>query len=210
MDTVELNDLQLSCVIGVLEREQRETQRVVVHIRLSLPLEHSGDTGDLGASVNYARVASQLQMLADHGRFRLIESLGLAACRLLLAPPLAGEGRAQIHTVAIEIRKPEVMAPLTTPGIRMARTAPLPLQSKKLGNGVNAETLVDLPQGGAWRITLDDGTTWDPPGDIALEVICGQVTCGGQTVQVGGRLARGAGAVKAAGPAGLLAVGRLF
>ena len=206
-DVVELHDLIFPCVVGLLEREQRETQTLHVDLRMTLPLESVAETGDLSAGVNYATVTAHLRMLAEHGRFRLIESLGLAACRLLLAPPLPGEGRGQIHAVDLRIRKPEVMAPLTTPGVRMIREAPLALPTREIA-GAAAEILIDLPQGGAWRIRVADGP-WTPPGDLALEVICGEILADGRVLRAGDRLARGAGPVTAQRGAGLLGVGRL-
>ncbi len=206
-DVVELNDLIFPCVVGLLEREQRETQTLHIDLRMTLPLDAVAETGDLVAGVNYSVVAGHLRMLAEHGRFRLIESLGLAACRLLLAPPLPGEGRGQIHAVDLRIRKPDVMAPLTTPGIRMVREAPLVLVAREIA-GADADVLIDLPQGGAWRIRLTDGA-WTPPGDLALEVIFGEILADGRVLRAGDRLARGAGSVTARGPAGLLGVGRI-
>lgn len=207
-DVVELHDLVFPCMVGLLEREQREVQTLRMDLAMTLPLDPCAETGDLSAGVNYSTVAKHLRMLSEHGRFRLIESLGLAACRLLLAPPLPGEGRAQVTAVDLRIRKPDVLAPLTVPGIRMVREAPLELATCQIA-GAHAEILIDLPQGGAWRIHLPDGS-WTPPGDLALEVIAGEILVDGQVLRAGDRIARGgAGSVVARGPAGLLGVGRI-
>jgi dihydroneopterin aldolase len=208
-DWIELSDLAVDCIVGVLEREQRAPQRITLDVRMFAPLEVAGESGDLAASSDYAAIASQIRLIAEHGRFRLIESLAVAIARLVLAPPTAGEGRAQIASVELRIRKPEVLAPHAVPGVHLFRTARRPLSTFEVAPGGWSEILVDLPQGGAWRIRLDPGTQWQPPPDLVLEVIHGSVEGAANRIyRPGDRLARGADALMAHGPAALLAVGR--
>ncbi|MBA2320364.1 MAG: dihydroneopterin aldolase [Deltaproteobacteria bacterium] len=208
-DWIELTDLAVDCMVGVLEREQRATQRVMIDVRLFAALETAGETGELAASSDYGAVASQIRLIAEHGRFRLIESLGVAIARLVLAPPTSGESRAQVSAVELRIRKPEVLAPLTIPGIHLFRSAGRPLSTFEVATGAWGEILVDLPQGGAWRIRLDPAVEWKPASDLAIEVIAGALEGGSSRVyRAGDRLARGADALMAHGPSTLLAVGR--
>lgn len=208
-DWVGLDDLNIDCVVGVLEREQRETQRIVATVRMAVPLEAAGESGDLGRSIDYGAVSSWIRMLSEHGRFRLLESLGLAACRLILSPPLHGEGRPQVDAVSITLRKPEVLAPTAVPVVHLHREAGAPLSSFEVAPGVWADILVDLPQGGAWRVRVQAGVRWEPPADVAVEVIHGAVEAGvGRTLRVGDRLARSGGELLALSTVGLLAVGR--
>lgn len=197
MDVIEIDDLRIDCIVGVLEREQRIPQRVIVDLRLWLDLDAAGRTGDLSRSVDYAQVAEQVALLAEHGRFRLIESLAVAACRALLAPPHALEERAPVSRVEIRIRKPEILDDCV-PGVRLVREAGEPLQAIEAG-GVCEEELIRLPQGGAWRVRLEAGARWEP-GDRAAVVLAGDLGAGR-------RIARGASAVTTRAGAVLLAVG---
>jgi len=197
MDVIEIGDLRIDCIVGVLEREQRATQRVVVDLTLHVDLGPAGQAGDLTRSVDYALVAEQVALLAEHGRFRLIESLGLAACRALLATPAALEERAAIARVDVRIRKPEILG-RCVPGVRMSREAGEPLPHR-VDDGVTEEELVALPQGGAWRVQLAPGAIWQP-GDRAALVLGGDLG-------VGRRIARGAPPEASATGAVLLAVG---
>lgn len=197
MDVIEIGELRIDCIVGVLEREQRATQRVLVDLALHLDLEEAGASGDLARSVDYALVAEQVAILAEHGRFRLIESLAVAACRALLAPPTPLEARAPIRKVDLRVRKPEILD-RCTPGVRLSREAgALPTFDQ---GGVRHEVLVDLPQGGAWRVHLPPGATWEP-GDRAALVLGGDLGAGT-------RIARGAAPVTTRTGAVLLAVGR--
>lgn len=196
MDVITVDNLAIDCIVGVLEREQRATQRIEVTLRLGLDLEACGETGDLARGVDYAGVAEQVRLLAEHGRFRLIETLALGVCRMLLLPPLPGEGRAAIQKVEIEIRKPEILAPVCVPGVRFAR---------EVGPVEDApeQRIVEVPEGGAWRVRVPARGVWRP-GDRAALVLAGSI--GGRGP--GERIARGGEPLEAASDAVLIAVGK--
>lgn len=206
MDRIEVSDLQIDCVVGVLEREQRATQRIVVDLTLELDLEACGESGDLAQGLDYAAVAEQVRMLAEHGRFRLLESLALAACRLLLAPPAPGEARAAVQHVDLRIRKPEILAGLCVPAVRMRRPASWCQLEERGGDGVVEQRLVRVTECGVSRVLLSPGSGFTP-GDRALLVLGGALRQGSRVVGPMERVARGSGPVQADGPAVLLAVG---
>jgi dihydroneopterin aldolase len=207
-DWIELTDLRIACIVGVLESEQAATQPLLVDVRMYVSLESAGEAGDLTASIDYGAVADHVRMLASHGRFRLIESLAVAIVRLLLAPPVAGEQRAAVEAVEVRIRKPEILGGRAIPGVHLFRTAGRALSSFEVGPGVWADILVDLPQGGAWRVRLDAGARFSPGPDLAVAVQSGLVEAsGGRTLRPGDRLARGDGELMSLGVSSLIAVG---
>lgn len=101
--------VDVSCLVGILPRERVEPQPLQIDLFLTLDLHRCGETGDLGASVDYGAVDAQIRFLAVEGRFRLLESLALAIARLVLLPPLPGEARAAVERVSVTIRKPTVL-----------------------------------------------------------------------------------------------------
>jgi FolB domain-containing protein len=111
MDAIAL-DLELSCIVGILPRERVEPQPIRVRLRLELDLEPVGETGQLERGVDYAAVDAQVRFLAVEGRFRLIESLGLAILRAVLVAPVA---RAWVR-----IEKPAVLR-AAVPAVELAR-----------------------------------------------------------------------------------------
>jgi dihydroneopterin aldolase len=113
---------ELSCIVGILPRERVDPQRILVEVRMELPLEPVGDTGALELGVDYAAIDTQVRFLAVEGRFRLIESLGLAFLHAILSPPLPGEGRGQVARAWVRISKPEVLR-AAVPGIELFRDA---------------------------------------------------------------------------------------
>lgn len=157
MDRIHL-DLELSCIVGILPRERVEPQPIELELELELDLERCGDSGDLGASVNYATVDAAARFLAVEGRFRLIESLGLAILRLLLLPPTADEGRAAIRHASVRIAKPAVLRE-ATPAVSLERDASWAagLRATALPGGGRAHTLVSVPEVVARKVVLPAG-----------------------------------------------------
>lgn len=201
MDVIEVNDLRVDCIVGVLEREQRVPQRLVLDLRLFFDVQAAGDTGDLARTVDYAKVAEQVALLAEHGRFRLLESLAVAICRMLLAPPTALEERAPVERIEVVIRKPDILADRCVPGLRMVRDAGWCRLAAASGPQHVEECIVDLPEGGAWRVVIEPGGRWDPADRAAL------VLAGDAGARPGHRLPRGGGPVTSRDGAVLIAVG---
>ncbi len=161
-DWVSLRALEFEAILGVLDWEQHTPQRVIVDVDLALGLAAAGEADDLEASVDYARVAEQLTFLVQQGRFRLLESIALAACRLLLATPVRCEGRARIDEVRIRLQKPDVMGGCPVPGIHMSRQRPMAMADVSSSAGVVHELLIHTPRSSAWRVTLDPEARWSP------------------------------------------------
>ena len=175
-DWVSLRGLEFEAILGVLDWEQHTPQRVIVDVDLALGLAAAGEADDLEASVDYARVSEQLTFLVQEGRFRLLESIALAACRLCLASPASCEGRAQIHEVRVRLQKPDVMGGCPVPGIHMSRLHPLPMASVLDGAGVVQELLVETVRSAAWRVTLAPGARWRPEDGQTHLTVGGQAS----------------------------------
>ena len=171
MTWVELESLSFECIVGILASEQVRTQPVVVDLSMKVDWLKTAQTGALDGSVNYAAVAEQVQFIAQHGRWRLLESICTASARLLLLAPAAGEGRAPIHGVRMRIRKPTILDN-ATPAVRIEADSSLTpgLDSR---DGVQVAVLEQTPITGAYRVTIPAGGRWSLPWDNAALVIAG-------------------------------------
>ena len=124
MDRIDL-DLEVCAIVGILPRERIEPQPLRISLRLELPLDRVGRSGDLSAGVDYAEMDARVRYLAVHGRFRLLESLALAILRVVLDPPRIGEERAAVQRASVTLRKPAVLR-AAEPSVTMAREAGRP------------------------------------------------------------------------------------
>lgn len=190
MDWIELDGFRVDCVVGVLPDERRRTQPVDVQVRLGLDLDAAGDAEDLTRSVDYAEVRDQVRTLAWHGQWRLLETLALAICRLLLAPPTGG--RASVERVEVSLRKPTILED-ATPGVRVSRDADwCDLRTRMALPRAWIDVLVENSRAGAYRVHVDAGTTWEAPPGAVVHVLQGEPVMNGKVVPVGQRVASGA------------------
>ena len=190
VDWIELQEFEFSTIVGILPSERVTVQPLRVDIRLELPLDECGDSGDLSKSLNYAMVEAAVCFLAQEGQWWLIESLALAVCRWLLADPAPGEGRGRVETVEIRLRKPTILHGRAVPGVGMRRTGVVQLAGAQ-ARGVRIQTLVDTGKDAAWRVVLMPGASWSVDRSVGVFVVSGSVWAGDQQLKPNERRCRG-------------------
>lgn len=197
-DWILLTGLSFPCVIGLPDSERLHPQRLDVEIGLSLSLDGAA-AGDLSASVDYVRVLEQVQFVAQHGRWRLLESLGSALAAHLLRRPAAEEGRAAIAATRVRLAKPEVFAGQAVPAIELHRKSQWLQDRAQLreAGGVRAFVLQESRETGAYHLDLAAASGWTVPPGMQVMVISGSVECAGhprvsgEQLPPGSRLAAG-------------------
>ena len=178
-DWIYLSKVSLSfpCVLGVDEWERKKAQTLELELAMNLDLDRAA-AGDLGRSVDYSAILDQVQFIAQHGRWLLLESMAAAMARLVLAPPAPGEPRAQVSAVLVRLRKPEVLRGRAIPAIEIRRDGAwyrteelelAPLRPARI------EILQETRQTGAYRIHLPPRTRWVVPSKMAVQVVSGRV-----------------------------------
>lgn len=190
-DWVELDEFTVQCMVGILAEEQVKVQPVQVSLRLALDLEPVAG-GDLSKGVNYAAVGRQVAFLLQFGQWRLIESAAFGIARLLLAPPSPAEHRGQVDEVQVRLRKPEILSD-AVPGIGVTRDALwCDLETRMVPPKLWVDVLVETNRTGAYRVHLEGGTSWNPPGGAAMMTLGGVVQLDGVPTGPDRVVARGA------------------
>lgn len=207
-DRIELTDMRVDTIIGILDAEQRAPQPIRVDLELEMPIEAAARTGSLHTTINYADVQAWVMTLAQQGRWRLLESLCMASCRLLLAPPAACENRGQVMNIGMRVRKPTILDG-AIPGVVVERTSAWCDLGETTEDGVTIGTLEATPVQGAWRVVLAANARWTVPATWALHVLGGEGTLDGESFGHGDKSARAPGRRVVGGRGGLaiLAVG---
>ncbi len=73
MDRVEIRGVHCSCILGILARERRATQRVRLDVELSLDLERAGKSGRIAHTVDYSRATKEIIALLKFRCYQLLE-----------------------------------------------------------------------------------------------------------------------------------------
>lgn len=121
MDCIELNGLEVDCVVGLYPRERHVPQRLRLDLAMYFPTELAARKEQLSSTVDYAAIAAQLGFLLRSCEFRLLETAAHALARYLLAPPALGERRAQLERVRLRLTKPFALGATTVPSLTIER-----------------------------------------------------------------------------------------
>jgi len=121
MDCIELNGLEVDCVVGTYPRERHVPQRLRLDVSMYLSTETAARREALSASIDYSAIAAQLAFLLRSCEFRMLETAAHALARYLLAPPALGERRAQLERLRLRLTKPFALGTTTMPSLEIER-----------------------------------------------------------------------------------------
>ncbi len=121
LDEIRLQELQVRCMIGIHPEEEISPQLLRLNLVLHLDTRPAALSGRLQKSVDYAALARELSFILTHARFRLLESAAEALASYVLAPAPIDKPHARIEALELEIIKPEALAGVAMPSIRIFR-----------------------------------------------------------------------------------------
>jgi FolB domain-containing protein len=121
MDRIELNGLEVDCVVGIYPRERNLPQKLRVDLAMHFSTEHAARKEAVSATVDYSTIAAQLAFLLRSCEFGLLETAAHALARYLLAPPALGERRAQIEAISLKLTKPYALGGAAVPSLCIER-----------------------------------------------------------------------------------------
>ena len=122
LDVIELQQLQVECIVGVYPNERDAPQPLELDVALYLDTREAARGGHLVHSVNYARLCGELRFLLESCRFGLLESAAQALCAYVLAPPTPDAPHAQVQAVTLRLTKPRALIGQTVPRLQVHRT----------------------------------------------------------------------------------------
>lgn len=116
-DRVELRDLELLVVCGVLEEEQARKQPFHFDIDIYLDLAGAAEHDDLTQTVNYGATIEDISKALDSERFLLLERMASRVAEIVLTDP-----NADAVTVTARKVRPPVPSIIASTGVRIHRT----------------------------------------------------------------------------------------
>lgn len=113
-DVIELRELRVSAVVGVLAEERDRPQPLVFNLDIERPFEAAAINDDLSETTNYAEVLTMTERVAREGSFLLLETLAYRLAHEILAMDSA------IEAVSVAVRKerPPVSEDVASVGVR--------------------------------------------------------------------------------------------
>ena len=114
--TIELENLRVQCIVGVLPREREHEQDLFFDVVLELDLAEASRSDELSKTVDYTAVASLLTELATQGRFKLLETLAERAAERVL------ETQPRVRRVRLAVKKPGALQRASNTVVRVERS----------------------------------------------------------------------------------------
>ena len=113
-DIIELRELRLSAVVGVLREERERAQPLAFDLDVERSFEEAAMNDDLSETTDYSAVLEIAARVAHEGEFLLLETLAYRVAREVLAfdPSITAV------TVAVRKLRPPVAFDVATAGVR--------------------------------------------------------------------------------------------
>lgn len=157
MDCIELNGLEVDCVVGTYPRERHVPQRLRLDVAMYLSTEAAARREALSLSLDYSAIAAQLAFLLRSCEFRMLETAAHALARYLLSPPGLGERRAQLERLRLRLTKPFALGTTTMPSLEIERDRQwVELTQEQKPFGV-VEIIHETKDAGIYRLNVAPG-----------------------------------------------------
>lgn len=118
-DRIAIDDLRVSCIVGIHPWERRAPQEVRITLSMAIDLAPAAASGRLADTIDYAELAEAAAAEAQRGRHRLLESLAEALAALCLRRPGVREAR-------VLVRKPDAVRAAQAAAVEVVRRRPRP------------------------------------------------------------------------------------
>jgi FolB domain-containing protein len=110
LDILEVQGLDVQCIVGMYPSERDRPQPLIVDLALHLDTRKAGTTEQISRTVDYGRLAGELRFLLESGRFQLLETAAEAIARWVLLPPTPDRPGAEVVRAVVKLTKPEALA----------------------------------------------------------------------------------------------------
>lgn len=152
LDFIEIEGLQLHCIVGVRPEERDREQAVALDLRLGLDLSEAGRTSRIGATIDYTAVTREIIALLRFRRYRLIENAAEEVAAMLLGV------HPRLHTIELRLAKPGALqGSASSAAVRLERTResyPRRFETKTWGE---VEVLLETREAGLYLLHVDSG-----------------------------------------------------
>lgn len=156
-DKIRIDDIGITCIVGIFPEERVKPQPLRLSVEIDLDVQAAATSCRLEESLDYARLADEMIFILEAGRFRLLESAGLALCHYLLQP---SEGGQQADAAKVTILKPEALHGRGVPSLVVERTR----KTLAVAGGTPKDVLFQCPDALIERVQRGSPAPRDKPG----------------------------------------------
>ncbi len=114
-DTITIEGLKISCIIGTLPRERVKKQPILIDLTFPADIRKAARRDDLRDAINYKKLTEQATTFISKSRFYLIETLAERLAKNLLA-------KFPIRKITLRISKPNALPSAKNVSVQITRS----------------------------------------------------------------------------------------
>ena len=115
LDTIYINDLNVSCILGVFANERKKKQPIIINIALSVDTRKAAKTDDLKDTVNYHDLYLEIADIVGKSTYNLLEKLAQVIADICLK-------NKKVKQVVVRLEKPNAVKLGKSSGIEIIRS----------------------------------------------------------------------------------------
>jgi dihydroneopterin aldolase len=114
MDKVIIRDLALDTIVGLYEWERAVKQRLLIDVDMATDIRQAAVDDDLQYTIDYSAVCAAIIVLADEGKYKLIETLAENIAVMI-------QQQYSVSWLRVAVKKVDVMTNVGCVGIEIER-----------------------------------------------------------------------------------------
>jgi dihydroneopterin aldolase len=147
-DRVEIEQLEVECIVGIRPEERDSPQPLVVDLALEYELHEAGRSGRIGDTCDYAQLAREVTALLEFRRYKLLEVAAAEIGAMVLGLH---------HGTKLELRlgKPNAIANARRAGVSVVRTPADYPRRREASRFGEVEVLLETREAGLYLLHVE-------------------------------------------------------
>jgi dihydroneopterin aldolase len=114
-DKILLQELEIPCIIGILPRERKKKQKIMIDLEFSTSVRRAARRDNLRDALNYQKIAGRATEFVSKSRFYLIETLAERLAQILLR-------EFKLKSMTLRVSKPKAIRNAKNVGVEIRRS----------------------------------------------------------------------------------------
>ena len=115
IDTIRIEQLKLSCLVGVNPWEQLTKQQITLDVELNVDLSPAGASDTIADTIDYRTIVNKIVSEIGDSNFALIEALATRVVEICL-------GDDRVQSAEVTLRKPGAIQDASSVGVIIRRS----------------------------------------------------------------------------------------
>ena len=114
-DTIYINELRISCIVGVFSHERKKKQPLIISVALTVDTKKAGKTDTIADTVSYHELTNEIIYVIEQSSYQLIEKVAQIVADICLKDK-------RVKQVLVQVEKPHALKQAKSSAIEIIRT----------------------------------------------------------------------------------------